>query len=179
MSDPTRVMLDLETLGTEPGCVILSIGAAVFDCDGVGETWAMSVDLESCEAHGLEADLSTLAWWLSRPSDQQGALEGGEPLADVLREFTQWYRERNADQLWANSPIFDVAILDEACARVGVTPPWSFWELRDYRTLSDLAVAADIERDGVEHDALDDAIHQAQVASATLQRLSEVSVDAE
>jgi hypothetical protein len=26
-----NVMIDLETLGTRPGCVILSIGAAVFD----------------------------------------------------------------------------------------------------------------------------------------------------
>jgi hypothetical protein len=171
-------MVDIETLGTEPGCAILSIGAAVFDHDGVDETWSMSVDLESCEAYGLDADLSTLSWWLSRSDEQQAALEGGEPLGDVLREFVQWYRQEDADQLWANSPIFDVAIIDEACARVGVSVPWSFWELRDYRTLSDLALAVDVEQAGTEHDALDDAIHQSRIASATLQRLSEVDVDA-
>jgi len=178
MSDPTRVMVDIETLGTEPGCAILSIGAAVFDHDGVDETWAMSVDLESCEAYGLDADLSTLSWWLKRSDEAQAAaLEGGEPLGDVLREFTQWYRSRNADQLWANSPIFDVAILDAACERVGIESPWSFWELRDYRTLSDLAIAEDIEREGTSHEALDDAVHQARVASATHSRLSEEAFD--
>jgi hypothetical protein len=172
-------MLDIETLGTEPGCVILSVGACVFGRDGVEETWSMSVDLESCEAHGLEADLSTLAWWLSRSDEAQAAaLEGGEPLEDVLREVTQWYREQNADQLWANSPIFDVAILNEACDRAGIGSPWSFWQLRDYRTLSDLAIADDIGREGTAHDALDDAVHQARVASATLRRLSEVELDA-
>jgi len=32
--DPTRIMLDLETLGTEPGCAITEIGAVRFGVGG-------------------------------------------------------------------------------------------------------------------------------------------------
>jgi len=171
---PTRVMVDLETLGTEPGAAILSVGAVTFDRGGLGETFAASVDLESCQDFGLDIDAATLSWWLSRDAEQREALHGGDALDDVLAAFVRWYRARNADQLWANSPIFDVAILDRACARVDVTTPWSFWELRDFRTLSAVAVAPDLDREGVEHDALDDARHQARVASATLDRLARI-----
>lgn len=171
---PTRVMVDLETLGTDPGAAILSIGAVVFDRDGLGEDFAASVDLESCQDYGLDIDASTLSWWLKRDAEQRAVLHDGDDLNDVLAAFTRWYRARNADQLWANSPIFDVAILDRACARVGVTPPWAYWELRDYRTLSAVGIAPDLDRDGTEHDALDDARHQARVAAATLDRLDRI-----
>ena len=33
--DPTRIMLDIETLGLAPGAAILSIGACTFDIDVV------------------------------------------------------------------------------------------------------------------------------------------------
>jgi len=174
---PTRVMVDLETLGTEPGAAILSVGAVTFDRDGLGEEWSMSVDLESCQDHGLEIDAATLEWWLQQSAEARAVLHGGEPLDDVLREFTLWYREQNAGELWANSPIFDVAILDDACARAGVTTPWSFWELRDFRTLSAVDIAADLDQEGVEHDALDDARHQARIAAATLDRLARVDAE--
>jgi len=178
MSEPTRVMVDIETLGTDPGAAILSVGAVTFGRDGVGETFAASVDLESCQAYGLDIDAATLSWWLRRDADQREVLHGGDDLDDVLAAFVRWYRARNADQLWANSPIFDVAILDHACARVDVTPPWSYWELRDYRTLSNIGLAADLDREGgTEHDALDDARYQARVAAATLDRLARVDAE--
>ena len=134
----------------------------------------MSVDLEPCQDYGLDMDAATLEWWLNQSADARAVLHGGEPRDDVLREFTLWYREQNADQLWANSPIFDVAILDEGCARAGVTAPWSFWELRDFRTLSAVDIAADLDQEGVEHDALDAARHQARIAAAALDRPARV-----
>jgi hypothetical protein len=38
------VMLDLETLGTVPGCVILSIGAVAFDSMTVRATFEVLID---------------------------------------------------------------------------------------------------------------------------------------
>ena len=178
---PTRVMVDVETLGTEPGAALLSVGAVVFDRDGVADgpdaEFHVSVDLESCQDHGLEIDASTLMWWLQQPATAREVLQGGTALPDALYEFTTWYRRQNVDELWANSPIFDVSILDRACARVDATAPWSFWELRDYRTLSAVSLAPDLDQEGTEHDALADARHQARVAAATLDRLSRVDAE--
>lgn len=43
------MMIDIETLGTRPGSVILSVGAVMFDRHGVGhgETFYMNVERES------------------------------------------------------------------------------------------------------------------------------------
>jgi len=169
MSEPTRLMLDIETLGTEPGCAICSIGAVVFDTDGLGnrETW--SVDIASCQSLGMRIDAETLHWWLDQ-SPTVSELRGGEELPQVLHEFAAFYREADADEIWANSPSFDCEILADANGRVDIEQPWDYWDERCFRTLKNLPGAADIDRQGDHHDALDDAAHQARVASATLRR---------
>jgi DNA polymerase III epsilon subunit-like protein len=58
------VMVDLETLGTVAGCVVLSIGAVGFDMDGLDETgFHLTVNRESCEEAMLFVDPDTEAWW--------------------------------------------------------------------------------------------------------------------
>lgn len=89
----------------------------------------------------------------------------------MLRGFAQWFDD--ADEVWANSPSFDCELLEAAYDAVGLEAPWDFYQERDYRTLSSLPVAVDVEFEGVEHDALDDAKHQALVAAETLARLDE------
>ena len=42
--DATRIMLDIETLGLDPGAAILSIGACTFDTDGVGVVYLETDD---------------------------------------------------------------------------------------------------------------------------------------
>lgn len=164
-----RVMVDIETLGTEPGCVILSIGAVEFDADELGREFYESVDVESCEDVGLEIDAGTLHWWLDQDDNAREVLTGGRDLEDALRQFNRFLN--GFDEVWANSPTFDCAILEAAYEAVGFRIPWEFWELRDHRTLKELPGAAELEQEGTEHDALDDARHQARVASLTLEVL--------
>lgn len=169
-----RVMLDIETLGLEPGCAILSIGAVRFDEDGLGETFHESISLESCGDAGLRFDAGTLEWWLEQDEDAQGVLTGGRELREVLFDLGVWYEP--ADEVWANSPVFDCAIVEHAYDCVDIKVPWEYHDRRDYRTLEALPVGVDsddIPHDGVEHDALDDAKHQAKVASLALSRLGE------
>lgn len=175
----TRVMIDIETIGTEPGCVIASIGAVKFDTDGPvpdhGErsregAFFASVDIESCQDHGLTIDAGTLAWWFDQPGVARKQLEGGDGLSSCLNRLRQFVGD--ADEVWANSPKFDMSILEAAYEAIGQEPPWEFYELRDYRTLTALPGAENTSTDGVEHHALDDAYHQAVVASRTLWALS-------
>lgn len=167
-----RVMVDIETLGLEPGAAILSIGAVRFDRDGLGDTFEASVSLTSCEEAGLKIDAGTLEWWLGQEDAAREQLVGGDDLGTVLSRFGVWYREQDADEIWANSPSFDCEHLERAFDAVGVNAPWEFRDERCYRTLRSLTDAdEDVAWDGVEHDALDDAKYQATVAMRALAQL--------
>jgi hypothetical protein len=78
--------------------------------------------------------------------------------------------------VWANSPSFDCRILEAAYSAIGREKPWAYYEERDYRTLTNLGVGHDHEQEGIEHDAVDDAVHQATVAATVLSRIDEEAV---
>jgi hypothetical protein len=167
-----RVMVDIETLGRAPGAAICSIGAVEFDERGLGEEFYREISLESCQARGLEIDAETLAWWLSQDAAVSGVLTGGESIRSVLFEFNHWYCAHEFDEVWANSPSFDCDLLEAAYEAAGVSPvPWEYHEQRDVRTLRSLPCAVEVEMEGDEHDALDDARYQARIVSETLQSL--------
>ena len=169
----TRVMLDIETLGIEPGAAICSIGACTFDTDGVGETFEVAVDLESCQDRGLEIDADTLKWWLEQDDAAREILTGGVPLATALSELRDFLDTNDYDELWANSPKFDCEHLEAAYDALDWPTPWVFYELRDVRTVQALPGAVERDQDGTEHDALDDAVHQAREVAATLRALAQ------
>lgn len=176
LCEGNRVMVDIETLGLDPGAAILSIGAVRFDTAGLGQEYYRNVDLKSCEAAGLEIDAGTLDWWLSQDEEVQDVLTGGIELEAVLREFSHEYYG-HADEIWANSPSFDCDILAAAYEAVGQDTPWHYSDERCCRTLFSLPMAPEIDREGDHHNALDDAKHQARVASATLAKLDGVRTD--
>jgi len=164
-----RVMVDIETLGLKRDSVILSIGAVEFGPAQIGDTFEASISRESCEAAGLTVDQDTLEWWQDQPEKARAVLDGGDELVDVLECFADW--AAGLDEIWANSPSFDCEALEYAAEQVDVAVPWDFYQERDYRTLKSLPPTPDKENDGVEHDALDDARHQAWVAATALKRL--------
>ncbi|ELZ21566.1 endodeoxyribonuclease [Halosimplex carlsbadense 2-9-1] len=162
-------MVDIETLGLEPGSAILSLGAVTFSENGLGDEFYRVISLESCQEAGLKIDADTLEWWLSQDDAVTGILTGGDPLDDVLRAFHSWFP--TDAEVWANSPSFDCEHLETAFSAVGMTEPWQFRDERDVRTLRSLPCAAEVEMDGDEHDALDDAKYQARIVSETLRSL--------
>jgi hypothetical protein len=168
-----RVMIDIETLGTDPGAAIVSIGAVRFDAGTLGETLFRTVDFVSCEAVGLHIDAETLDWWLHRSDKAQEQLTDGVTITTALNDLAVFID--GVEEVWANSPSFDCAILEAAYEAAEMDVPWDFWQMRDFRTLKNLPVAPDIDHDGIEHDALDDAKHQAHVAAAALKRMQEAS----
>lgn len=175
MTDTRRVMIDIETVGLERGSAIVEIGAVQFEPVAmIGETFHASVSLTSCQEAGLHIDADTVEWWLGeQPEIASEVLVGGDDLADALIAFVDWLNEIEPHEVWANSPSFDCEMLEHAGEQVGVGMPWEFYQERDVRTLDALPVDVEIEQDGVEHTALDDAIYQARVASTVLQKVSD------
>jgi len=164
-----RCMVDIETLGTKPGSVILSIGAVKFDKDGLGEEFGVSVDLESCQDAGLTIDADTLEWWLDQDENVQHILTGGIELEDALEQFSEFYGD--CTEIWAYSPAFDCVHLERAYEAVGIVSPWMYYQQRDCRTCSKLPGWPETDQKGSEHNALDDARFQAQQTMAFLQKI--------
>lgn len=167
------VMVDLETLGREPGTAIVAIGAVSFDMGrGVTDEFEASVSLTDCQRQGLSIDAETLEWWLDQSDVARSQLQGGDELNSALRDFEMFVREHNIENVWANSPAFDCAILRRAYEIVGREVPWAYWEERDYRTIREVLGTWPTEgQDGTAHNALDDARYQAKCLLEGIRRL--------
>jgi len=184
-----NVMVDLETLGTRPGSVILSIGACFFDplFNEPGPTFYQVIDVASSCVAGLRGDNETIKWWLKQGDDAQEAYHQaffgeGEPLVKTLEAFAAWLTSMSSMhdgtkrvKVWGNGAAFDNALLAAAYHAAGLTPPWKFWNDRCFRTLKSLGADLGVKEPpftGTKHHALDDAVHQANWACLVLRAMA-------
>lgn len=166
----TDIMLDLETFGTEPGCVIRSIGAVIFDpfedplSNSDAFTFYCNVDEASQLSLGLTKDPSTVAWWERQSEEAQASLlENQLPVHEAIAKFNQWARQFSYRKIWAQGANFDPGILEAVFKKLGTPVPWRFYEVLDTRTAYRIGQldTKTVPREGTYHNALDDAKHQA------------------
>ena len=129
-------MVDIETLGINPGCSILSIGATMFDQTTLYDTFYIEICRKSCKTFNLIEEPNTVDWW----NNQKLPIPNGSiPIDLALNTFFLWYS--NAPQkiqgVWANSPSFDLAILRHATLQFRHWPI-SYHLERDVRTIKNL-----------------------------------------
>ena len=164
-----HVMVDLETLAVAADACILSIGAVRFDLesDKIDDAgFYASISVESNLHMGRKISEDTLIWWFKQSTDAQGVfLEKKKPLVWALMEFRDWL-VGNDCQIWSNGADFDLPILAHAFGQVGMEVPWKFWNSNCFRTYKKLPGAKQLRAPnvGVKHNALSDAITQAQTA---------------
>lgn len=176
-----RIMLDLETYGTRPGCGILSIGAVFFSStepDWKGPTFYTAVERSSCAAAGLHEDSDTLTWWARQGSKARTVwqeIETAPQLGAVLLAFHEWMASAASaePQVWGNGADFDNPILSACYKAVGLPQPWGAYNGRCYRTLKGLRPDIKMQRTGTHHNALDDAVSQAEHAVRILKALKQ------
>jgi len=170
-----RVMVDIETLGTDPGAVILSIGAVRFGPNKLGSQFYAKLSIASCQRAGLTVDGETLEWWREQDAPMP---YGAKQLEDALLDFSEFLV--GSSEVWAYSPAFDCAILKHAYEVVDLDVPWHYQNERDCRTLAVLPQwPDDIKQQGTEHDALDDAVFQARATASAPSRLEGVDMAAD
>jgi hypothetical protein len=176
-----NVMLDIETLGTKPGSIILSIGACVFDSELPESAWPTFysvINRKISEGLGLTTDKATLDWWLRQTKDARRVLEEAEDidapsLFTVLRNFNAWLQDYQPVVVWGNGSDFDNVLLTAAYTICNMRPNWKFTNNRCFRTLKNIFPGWCLEdRKGVHHNALDDALHQARSAANILGKIS-------
>jgi len=167
-------MVDLETLGTAPGSVIVSIGAVKLGEHLVSESLYLPVDPRSCEAAGMTMDAETVLWWLRKEGAARKEIcRGGLPLREALERLAQWLRVEEEVEIWGNGASFDPVLLGAAFDAVGIERPWSFKNERCYRTVAALFPEVPRRTGGTRHNALDDAVGQGRHLIEILRRIRE------
>ena len=163
-----HIMVDIETLGTAPGSVIVSIGAVKFGNGGIQSQFIRHIHPASCERAGLTCDAATALWWLKQSEDARGALLTNQKTAvqleQALLDFMAWLNELGDIRqrfIWGNGASFDCTVLAAAYRACHISLPWRYSGERCYRTVKALHPEVPMERQGTHHDALDDATSQA------------------
>ncbi|EFN0721016.1 exonuclease [Escherichia coli] len=178
-----HLMIDLETMGTNTNAPIVVIGAVFFDpqTGEIGPVFYIVVSLTDAMNTGAVPDGGTIEWWLKQSSEARAAILTDQvKLRDALsrfREFINEYSDEKFVQVWGNGATFDNAILRTSYERLDIPCPWRYHNDRDVRTIVELGKTIDFDArtvipfEGVRHNALDDARHQAKYVTATIQKM--------
>ncbi len=157
------VMIDLETIDNIATSAIASIGACVFDKDGTYDQFYIVVDTKSCLDIGMTYSEATLAFWAKQDPRARVIFDEATPKVSIqmaLTMFSEWFKKATAKEIWGNGADFDNAIMAYAYRMCGMKQPWSYGDSRCFRTIKNGAYMEN--RVGTYHNALDDAITQAQ-----------------
>ena len=159
----TKIMLDLETMGTRPNSAIIAIGAVRFDNEAILDRFHTVIDLESCLRAGLEVDGDTVNWWMKQSDAARAVFQTpGVELPQALTDFATWLLTVRTTEVWGDGAGFDNVLLTNAYQKCNYLPPWPFYTDRCYRTVK--AMNPDITSDGrigVYHNSQDDTETQA------------------
>lgn len=179
-----NIMLDLETLGKGSNAAIAAIGAVFFEPE-TGEVAArfyQTIELSSAMKYG-KIDASTIQWWMKQDDEARALFSEPDSMSveEALLHFAGWIsqvKKYHELKVWGNGATFDNVILENAFNAIGQDVPWPFYGNRDVRTIVDLGrklrginPKKDFSFEGTQHNALDDAIHQARYVSEIYQSL--------
>ena len=161
----TDIMLDMETLATSPDAVILTFGAVKFDPKNSEEPDRpiyFRIDVDEQTALGRVINEDTLVWWgKQEPAVFEEAMSEEDRVS--LDHFTTELNRYvvGANKIWCQGPTFDITMLENLYRMIGKPVPWSYWQIRDSRTLGDLTSVQRKHTKDTAHNALGDAYVQA------------------
>ncbi|MDD6017177.1 MAG: 3'-5' exoribonuclease [Prevotellaceae bacterium] len=172
------IMLDLETLGTQAGSIILSVAMQTFSLDETKEPKEefsdhLHISVLSSLFHHLMSDYDTEDWWMRQsPEARQKVLNGQRDAADVENVmhllyplFSRW-NEKYDLYIWGRGVgFFDMPLLDAVMRTVigdGYKTPWKYWAAMDVRTLMNFCKTCGLAYPKTEtpHDAHEDVMKQ-------------------
>lgn len=164
-----NLMVDTESMGTEPMAPLVSIGAVFFDehTGQVGETFYRKIHLSTAVRLGFAMEPAAVLWWMQQPDEARiSTFSMAEDVRVVMAEFAEWINTKcpGKDELrvWGCSPAFDCIKLTEHFKACGIETPWKCYNERCYRTIRERNKnVPEADRSGL-HNALEDAMHQAR-----------------
>jgi len=142
MTHETRhVMIDIETLGTQPGSVIIQIGAKRFD-PRTGYVFVrdfeMGIDPNYPPSLNAIIDAETLKWWLQQdPKVLAKVMSGTHNIVNGMRGLSEYCS--GCTHFWAKSPDFDMGLLGYFYGKYYTSTPWTYKNRMDVRTVLEMA----------------------------------------
>lgn len=174
-------MIDIETIGTAANTVVLSVGVCAFNKDGILEKIEWTLDMEEQIKLGRTFDQDTLWFWMKQSTEAKKAFDPKIPKINLATFFVEFekFLDRNLEKVkekrdelkpWGNAASFDITIIEDLYRNQGAGKdaiPWKFWNQFCFRTFNHLTKAKDlVKREGVFHNAADDAEFQAKCVLA-------------
>lgn len=161
-----NIMIDIESLDTKPGAIILAIGACTLD---LKQEFLTLIDPAQSRMEGFTESSATMRWWNSKPAALRGFVFGGDqkPLS-AINALSDWLfairRQNNMQDIWvwAKGTHFDISLLEAYYRHFDVGYPWEYGNVRDYRTLAARLPHVPYVRPTDAHNPLADAIAQAK-----------------
>lgn len=161
-----HVMIDLETLGTDlTTAPVIQIAAIRFDIETGMEVESLieNINLSESLYNGGIIESSTLKWWLNIDSEYLISILNSENQIsefDMLIKLTSFIK--NDDYVWANSPRFDLGILQSLYKRYNLSIPWNYQNEMDVRTLNN---SIGKQLDKPTHSAFNDCLGQIKLVT--------------
>jgi hypothetical protein len=161
------IMVDIETLGTVPGSIILAIGAAIVrdtpDTVGKSKYFYATISRGNQEDLGFTVNPNTVLWWeRQEPAARLEVFSGLSDISIALKRFADFVYQFEHPRLWGNSAAFDLGLLSAAYEIMGQHTPWSYWQEMCYRTFKSVYRTIPVPKLAtIPHKAIDDAVAQA------------------
>lgn len=173
-----HAVIDLETLGQRDDAIILSVGIVKLDLNGVlipkeehGELY-MALDVHDQLTKGRSVTDSTNRWWLNQSYEARKVFSEEKysvlVALDYIKRFLYEGKPGPIDpMIWGNGPEFDNRILGNLFEQYGWEIPWSYRQNQSIRMIKGFFpdCIESIRFEGVQHNALDDARHEARLLS--------------
>jgi DNA polymerase III epsilon subunit-like protein len=166
---PSGIMIDIETLGVNPGAVILQIGAVEFYGPTIIRELNIYIDVQDSLDQGFTVEAGTLKWWYEQQKDSRLAvLQGQTKLVDALTRLNNFIENADTSRrlIWSNGPGFDTAILRAAYKKLGIDYNWKYYDELDMRTVRRVSDTHLRDFPKAEHNALSDAHRQVAILNA-------------
>lgn len=155
-----HLLLDIETLGTDPNAVVLSIACVPFVLEVhtyfgelVPAGFYVKLDVqEQIKTHHRSIEDGVMKWWKKQPKDVFDAMvrPSSEDMSmkeglTLLNKFVSGIKSYhfNKSYVWSRGNNFDFPILKSLYQAAGIGLPYNDWRVRDVRTAIDIMAGTD------------------------------------
>lgn len=166
----SHLMLDFETLGTNPDTLACSLGVVLFNESQIIDKKEWFFNLEDQELQGRKATISTITWWMMQDADVRNSVFFPPPeiekvsIAEFCKQFLKFIEGEKSLRVWSNGATFDIPIIENIFKTTNnMKIPWPFFAHRCYRTIkAGFGIEKTVKRKGPKHSALADAVYQTE-----------------
>lgn len=188
-----HLMIDIETLSTQPNAAFCAIGAVFFEpsTGQIGPSFYETIDPRTSQVRGAHISADTVMWWLRQDKEPISELVNSKSHEiEVMLNFARFIEDASPEtvkkhlKVWCKGGSFDFPIIKSAFERSSLEGvpmlPWNFWNECCFRSL--LTIAGTIgyvphPRRSVAHNALTDAVYQAEQVCEIWQRLTSPHIE--